>query len=219
MKKQAILFPKETGGHYVGYEQLVKETNQDHTFFGNDKETNQKGVPEGRKLVITDELLNEWLASHWSGLSLDDVPQTKPDGMDAVLHKRFLNYCQQRRAEARGQKELKQKTERVRAPRERNAASNTVSKMDALLYGSFASKAVKGRTGKKKSVVPPTIVGRLPPNDFKVATFDKKAKCLSVVDHKLSQKLLDAERRKEEEERAREQRKLMRQKEAGKLLG
>ena len=75
-----------------------------HHFFGNDFETNTNGFPPGRKLVITDELLNEWLASQWTNFSLNNVPLNKPPKMDASLHRRFLNQFQQNKEKARKQR-------------------------------------------------------------------------------------------------------------------
>ena len=85
----------------AAYEGLVKEMNVRYHFFGNDPEINTHGVPAGRKLVITDELLNEWLASQWTNFSLENVPLNRPTKMDASLHKRFLNQYQQNKERAR----------------------------------------------------------------------------------------------------------------------
>lgn len=59
------------------------------------------------------------------------------------------------------------------------------------------------------------IVPRLPRNTFKVSTYGKNAECVSFVDEKLK----EAERRKEEEERQREIRRLLKQKEIRQNLG
>ena len=39
-----------------------------YKFFGN-----EKPIPDGRKLLVTEEAMGSWLASHW-GLTIDTAP-------------------------------------------------------------------------------------------------------------------------------------------------
>ena len=49
-------------------------------WFGNDQE-----IPEHYKLVVTNDVMNKWLASHW-GIGIDGVPNLKPDNMSRSIY-------------------------------------------------------------------------------------------------------------------------------------
>ena len=46
----------------------LKKRNSKCGFFGNDRE-----IPEGRKVVVTDDNIDQWLAAHFN-MKLDQVP-------------------------------------------------------------------------------------------------------------------------------------------------
>jgi len=48
----------------------------------------EKLIPSDRKLIVTDEVIDSWLAAHW-GLTLDKIPPNKPPGMDKYTHDRL----------------------------------------------------------------------------------------------------------------------------------
>lgn len=77
--------------------------------------------------------MNEWLASQWENFSLQNVPLNKPLGMDAALHKRFLNQCYQIREE-------QNKTKDQVSYKERNLLEEANKKLGPLIDGSFTSK-------------------------------------------------------------------------------
>lgn len=49
-------------------------------YFGHEKE-----IPAGKKLVVTEEVMDNWIASHW-GMSLENIPVAKPAKMDFYTH-------------------------------------------------------------------------------------------------------------------------------------
>lgn len=81
--------------------------------------------------------MNEWLASQWENFSLQNVPLNKPLGMDAAMHKRFLNQCYQIREE-----QNKTKLDQG-SYKERNPLEEANQKLGSLIEGSFTSKTQK----------------------------------------------------------------------------
>ena len=48
-------------------------------------------IPDGKKLVIDDRTIDEWLIAHYH-LTLDDIPNSKPDGMAHWVFERLKKY-------------------------------------------------------------------------------------------------------------------------------
>jgi len=64
-KMKHILFERGlAGGRYRGYDEYRKANNESH-YFGKDDE-----IPESRRLLVTDEVMDTWLASHYD-ITLD----------------------------------------------------------------------------------------------------------------------------------------------------
>ena len=76
-------------GNYVGWEEfLSKDGNNAFDFFGHEKE-----IPVGKKLIVTEEVMDNWIAAHW-GFSLENVPVGKPTKMDPTTHARLRKSTQ-----------------------------------------------------------------------------------------------------------------------------
>ena len=45
-------------------------------------------IPEGRKVVMSEEVLDSWLAAHY-GITPDNVPTKQPQGVPKHLFERF----------------------------------------------------------------------------------------------------------------------------------
>ena len=48
-------------------------------------------IPDGKKLVIEDWTIDQWLLSHYN-LKLEDIPNSKPDGMAFWVYDRLRKY-------------------------------------------------------------------------------------------------------------------------------
>lgn len=76
-------------GNYVGWEEfLSKDGNNMYEFFGH-----EKPIPDGKKLIVTEEVMDNWIAAHW-GFTLENVPVGKPSKMDAATHARLRKSTQ-----------------------------------------------------------------------------------------------------------------------------
>jgi len=56
-------------------------------YFGKDKQ-----IPEGRKLVMTEPVLDTYLAAHYGIDSLDKVPIVKPEKMPKHIHDKLKQH-------------------------------------------------------------------------------------------------------------------------------
>ena len=65
---------------YIGFEDY-RAQNNDYGWFGKDKE-----IGPDRKLLVTEEVMDSWLASHW-GFDLSYIPGNKPSTMPKYIHK------------------------------------------------------------------------------------------------------------------------------------
>jgi hypothetical protein len=71
-------------GNYVGWEQFLnKDGNNAFGYFGH-----EKPIPKDKKVVVTEEVMDHWIASHW-GMTLDNIPISKPTKMDQFTHSRL----------------------------------------------------------------------------------------------------------------------------------
>ena len=80
---KAVLFESGLrGGKYLGYEQLRERNNSDG-YFGR-----EEPLPADRKLVITDEVIDSWLAAHWD-LAIDKIPRSCPTTMPKSVYSKL----------------------------------------------------------------------------------------------------------------------------------
>ena len=67
---------------------MDQDGNNTYEFFGYEKE-----IAEGKKLIVTEEVMDNWIASHW-GLNLENIPVAKPPKMDFYTHGKLRKQAQ-----------------------------------------------------------------------------------------------------------------------------